>query len=426
MNIVLVISDDQRADTIADMSNVQRLAQRGVKFTQAHVVSPVCCPSRCSILRGAYPHTTEVYGNHGQYGGFGSFNDETTIATALSAAGYKTGLFGKYLNGYGEEPGSSTYIPPGWDTWACITSDGKFYYNYSLNVDGAVVSYADQPEDYLTDVLFSKAQAFIAEAINEGRPFFTYLTPVAPHNNAVPETAYETVYDKIAPWRPPSYNEADVSTKPAWMQKTQLLDRRFAKELDDTRERQLETLLSVDDGVGAILDQLEHAGQLENTLFIYTSDNGYFWGEHRLDGKNRPYEEATHIPMVASLPGGIVAESPDLAASIDLAPTAADVAGVSLLGAEGVSLLPFLRGDVGNIRSEHLIESMGVRSVPAWVQLRSKRWSFTHYATGEEELYNMVEDPFQLNNVAAAGVPDRVRNALRDLAQPLPPGFPAF
>jgi arylsulfatase A-like enzyme len=379
------------------------------------------------MLTGAYPHSTGVYGNRDRHGGFHVFDDTITIATVLQDSGYRTGLFGKYLNGYGEDsPESATYVPPGWDEWAAIVHGGAAYYNYTLNEQGAVVSYDDEPEDYLTDVLFAKAQEFIAGALAEDQPFFAFVTPVAPHKDAVPEEEYATRYDALPPWRPPSYNEADVSDKPRWARGLPLLAAADRAILDELRKRQYETLVSTDDGVGAIIDQLDAAGQLENTLLIYTSDNGYFWGEHRLEGKNRPYEEATRVPMVVSLPGGVVGVANELATNIDFSPTFAELAGTTMPNAEGLSLLPFLTGEASRMRSQHLVESMGVPSVPAWCQLRTKRVVFTHYANGDEEYYNLDTDPLQLSNRPGAKAVRRLRNELRELATPLPPGMSSF
>ena len=164
-NIILVVTDDQRWDTVWSMETVKReLIANGIKFLQAHTVVPLCCPSRASILTGTYPHTHGVYGNQNSGGGFAGFDDRRpTIATVLHSSGYRTGLIGKYLNGYGKRDAGrpSTYIPPGWDDWhGLITGNAKDYYGYALSENGSVNHYGSRPADYLTDVLTDRARDF--------------------------------------------------------------------------------------------------------------------------------------------------------------------------------------------------------------------------------------------------------------------------
>lgn len=426
-NIVLVLSDDQRADTLPEMRHVNAdLGEHGVTFSHAHVTTPLCCPSRSSILTGNYAHTTNVWGNKPPLGGFSMFDDGHTIATELQAAGYRTGLFGKYLNGYGEE-GDPLYVPPGWDDWHVILSEGKFYNNYALNENGTAVAYGEEPRDYLTDVLFRKTSRFIEDT---ERPFFAMVTPVAPHADAVPEPEYAGDYDMLPDWRPETYNERRIGDKPEWMQRVEQLTREQRDFTDEFRQDQYETLLSVDDGVHKLVHQLRASGELSNTLFVYTSDNGFYWGEHRLFGKNRPYEEATRVPYVVRWDGHVgIGTLDSLATNIDLAPTFADAAGIRFR-ADGLSLLSELAGDRGPLRREHVIESAGVRSeIGPWCMLQTRRFVFLHYATGEEEFYDLVDDPLQARNSLPSLPPTLVaglRDRLRSLCSPLPPGMPAF
>jgi arylsulfatase A-like enzyme len=425
-NVVFVLSDDQRADTLAEMPRIQRaLVKYGVRFRRAHVVMPMCCPARASILTGNFAHTTGVWGNRGEHGGYGAFDDSTTLATALQGAGYRTGLFGKYLNGYGEDD-NPTYVPPGWDAWNAILTHGKDYYSYTLNENGLLHAYGNTPEDYLTDVLFTKASDFAGQAMDDGQPFFAFITPTAPHAYAIPEREYAHDYDRIAPWRPDSYNERDMSDKPAYSSRMRPLTVNESASIDRFRQRQYETLESVDEDTRALLNQIRAAGQLENTVFIYTSDNGYLWGEHRMDGKNLPYEEATRVPLVIRYQGTFPhSTNGELATNIDFAPTILELAGAQM-ATDGVSLVSYMKGEATFPRTRHLIESMGGPSIPPWCMLQTGKTTFTHYATGEEEYYNLEHDPLQLTNTVREQARSKLlklRSQLRSMCTPLPPGM---
>jgi N-acetylglucosamine-6-sulfatase len=434
-NVLLIVTDDQRWDTLWSMPNVASdLVDHGVTFTSAHVVTPLCCPARASILTGQYAHTTGVYGNHNSEpnGGFNAFDDSTTIATVLHRQGYRTGLVGKYLNGYAESDADRppTYVPPGWDDWRATIYDGGAYYGFTMNENGVERTYG--ATDYITDVLGEKAVEFI-RAADGTRPWYLEWTPTAPHADAEVEADHAHDFDALAPWRPDSYNEADVSDKPAWLQAARPLSLKKQAGLDDFRRRQYGTLASVDDWVGAMVDALASTDQLRNTMIVYTSDNGFFWGEHRLSGKNLPYEEATRVPYVLRYdPLGGARTTPALATNLDLAPTFASLAGTSMPAADGKSLLPFLRGDVRVLRSSHLLEQQAVPSqgLPAWCQMAHANYRFIHYSTGEEEYYNLATDPLQLvNRIASPRAQHRIarmRDGVRALCDPLPPGMPAF
>jgi N-acetylglucosamine-6-sulfatase len=432
-NILFIVTDDQRWDTLWAMPNVQaELVQRGVTFEHAHVVTPLCCPSRAAILTGQYAHTNGVYGNHNSrpHGGFNAFDDTTTVATVLHDAGYRTALIGKYLNGYGEADADQPpdYVPPGWDTWRAILYDGDQYYNWTQNDERTVTI---QP-DYVTDVLGEQALSFMDRGEDQ-RPWFLEWTPPAPHAQAIPEPDHETAFDALPPWRPESYDERNVSDKPKWLRETNRLGNAEKTYIDKFREDQYETLLSVDDEIGLMIGHLKQTKELNNTIIVFTSDNGYFWGEHREHGKNLPYEEATRVPYVVRYDRiGARGTTSALAANIDFAPTFADAAGTQMPNADGVSLLPLLRGDVPDLRRWHLIEQMKIADSPAvgvssWCMLQGKNFTFTHYDTDEEEFYNLVDDPLQLHNgIGQHRYQDRIRryrHALRNVCRPLPPGM---
>lgn len=424
--IVLVVTDDQRFDTLWAMPTVTaELVRRGASFPDAFVVNPICCPSRTTILTGAYSHTTGVYRQVPPFGRFEWFRDGSTLATWLQDAGYTTGLFGKYLDGY-QHAGLAGYIPPGWDRWAAFVHSQ--YEDYALSIDGHIRRFGSAPEDYSTDVLARMAEAFVRETPG---PLFLYLAPAAPHGPATPAPRDEGAFGNLAPWRPPSYDEADVSDKPPWVQDLQPLSEPRRERIDTLRRNQYASLLAVDRAVAGLIDALRDTGRLADTLFVYTSDNGLLWGEHRWRRKEAAYEESIRVPLVVRwdaggvLPGG---RPRVLAANVDLAPTIADAVGIPAPGAEGISLLPALRGEPGPTREDLLIEHLaGANPVPTYCAVRSRRWMYVRYADGFEELYDLADDPYELQNLAGdpavAGILRERRTRLAELCDPPPPGY---
>ncbi|HEY3212916.1 MAG TPA: sulfatase [Actinomycetota bacterium] len=426
-NIVLILTDDQRADTLRFMPSVQRLlVDEGIRFSNGYVVNPLCCPSRSSILTGAYSHTTGVYTNDpDMHGGFPAFRDGSTIATWLHAAGYRTSLFGKYLNGYGV----TTYVPPGWDEWFSTFKDGG-YYDYAAVADGDAMRFGHDPADYGTTVLRERAVSFI-RSTEPSQPLFMYFAPHAPHEPAIPERRDRDAFVSESPRRTISYDERDVSDKPDHVRRLGRIDAETRRDIDEFRLSQIQTLQSVDRSVAVLIDTLEDTGRLDNTMIVFTSDNGMFWGEHRLRGKSQVYEEAIGVPFVVRYDALIENARTDegLALNIDLAPTFAELAGVTAPGAEGRSLLPRLRSPSASWRDAFLVEHMakGSYGAPTFCAIHTDRYVLVRYATGEEELYDLVRDPQQMENVATSTryVEQRrsLRTELRRLCDPLPPGF---
>ena len=413
-SIVLIVTDDQRWDTLAAMPTVSsELTAKGVTFTNAFVVNPLCCPSRASLLTGLYSHSTGVYDNRGPHGGFHAFRDASTIAVWLRRAGYRTGLFGKYLNGY-----RRGYVPPGWNRWVALTQLG--YYNYGLNVNGKLDP-ARQRTVYSTDRLASSAATFIS---NRRGPVFVVFAPYAPHTPATPALRHEDAFPDLEPWRPPSYNERDVSDKPAWLRARPLL----ADAPDNFRRKQLASLLAVDEGVGTILRSLAETGRLRNSVIIFTSDNGYLWGEHRLREKTVAYEESIRVPLVVrydrlGVPARLESRP---AVNIDIAPTIAALAGTATPQVQGRSLLPLLAGQPVSWRTRFLIE--GSRPpLPAYCALREATTTLVVWATGEQELYDLSTDAYQLQSLhldpAWAPTLAALRPRLARMCHPAPPGF---
>ncbi len=422
-SILLIVTDDQRWDTLWAMPEVQRsLVQRGIEFTESFTTSSLCCPSRASILTGGYPHTTGVYRQGGPYGGFRAFDDSTTIATELHDAGYRTGLFGKYLDSY-QHDALTGYVPPGWDRWVAFVHSQ--FFDYGLTVDGIVHHRDHEPDDYSTDVLAAHAEGFIRGT--EG-PVLAVFAPAAPHAPAVPAPIDETGFDDLPEWRPPSFDESDRSDKPAYVQALHPVGAGRTEDLEILRRNQYRSLQAVDRAVGRLLDALEDTGRLDDALVIFTSDNGLLWGEHRWLKKEVPYEEAIRVPLIVRA-DAIVGEArtdDHLVANIDLAPTIAAAAGVELPDADGRSLLPLLEGRPETWRRALLIEHMrGTNPIPTYCALRTPRHLFVSYETGERELYDLQDDPFQLRNLTGteAGIEAQLDTTLRSLCDPPPPGY---
>lgn len=426
-SIVVIMTDDQRWDTLWAMPTVQaELMAKGVTFTNAFVSNSLCCPSRASTLTGAYSHTTGVWRNQPPYGGWDSFVDASTVGTWLQAAGYRTGLFGKYLNRYWTPAYETGYVPPGWDRWVAFPRSG--YFDYDLNVDGEIVHHGSAPEDYSTRVLAQEVASFIR---SEPGPLLAWFTPYAPHNPATPEPRYADAFSDLPRWRPPSYNERDVSDKPSWLQAVKPLDAEKRARKDAFRLDQYRTLLSVDDAVGEILAALADTGRLPNTLIVFLSDNGMLWGEHRWGTKRVAFEEAIRIPMVVRYDPLVRTprEDPSFVLNIDVAPTAAELAGIEAPGADGASLLPLLADPGAPWREDFLLEHLEKRRdrLPTYCGVRTDRYVYVMYRTDEAELYDLTADPYQLTNLAGdptmAAEEHRLRSRLLQLCDPPPPGL---
>lgn len=403
-DIVFILSDDQRYDTLRYMPRVQALlADRGVTFDQSFVSVPLCCPSRTTSLTGLYSHNTGVFENNWPVGGFRLFDDDSTIATWLDPQ-YKTALIGKYLNDYT----TPAYVPPGWDRWVAMKDlgDGTHYYDYTLSVDGVVQRHGDQPSEYQTSLLARRAASFITTA--EG-PLFLWFSPSAPHGPATPDPRDKGAYAGWVPDRLPDFNEADLSDKQSWTQNLPLEPWKQAAH-DSFARKQVTALIGLDRAVGKIVGALEDSGRLDNTMIVFTSDNGMGWGEHRWYWKNAPWEETMRVPMVVRFdrevtsPGSV---DHRLIVNIDNAPTFAEAAGVTSLATDGASYLPLLSDSPTPWRSSFLMEHLYVYrkptaawDFPSYCGIRTKDAKYLQYSGGEHELYDLAGDPYELENVA--------------------------
>jgi arylsulfatase A-like enzyme len=424
-DVVLIVTDDQRWDTLWAMPVVRdELVGRGVTFANAFVVNPICCPSRASILTGDYSHTTLVYRQSPPFGRYEWFDDASTLATWLDGAGYETGLFGKYLDGY-QHAALTGVVPAGWDRWVAFVRSA--YLDYALTIDGETRRYGSGAAEYSTDVLSAAAVEFVEAATG---PLFLEFAPAAPHAPATPAPRDAEAFPRLEPARPPSFDEADASDKPAWVRALPRLTEADAAALDAFRRNQYRSLLAVDRAIGDILDALERTGRLANAIVVLTSDNGIQHGEHRWSKKEAPYEESIRVPLVIRWDAAgwaVPASSRALALNIDLAPTIAEAAGVSAR-TDGVSLLPVLSGEVDGVRSDFLIEHLeGTNPIPTYCAVRTRTATYVRYATGEEELYDLVADPYELDNLVptdrSGDLLARLRGRLHDLCSPPPPGF---
>lgn len=401
----------------------KELVGRGIRFTQAFVVNPLCCPSRASILTGKYSHSTGVWRNAFPNGGFKSFDDSQTIATTLQAAGYRTALMGKYLNGYGEEASLTGYVPPGWDRWVAFVRSN--YYGYQLNIDGTVKDFGDRPPDYSTNVLRREARRFLRRT--EGR-LFLYFAPYAPHGPATPAGRHAGKFSDLPPLRPPSYNEADVSDKPRFIRRIRQLAPEERARLDNFRLDQLRSLLAVDDAIANILEVLDEGGRLPDSLIVFTADNGLALGEHRWREKQTAYEESVHVPLIVRWdrrfagPG----EVDRFALNIDIVPTIVEAVGMGQPRANGKSVVPLLEDASTPWRGSFLIEHLTdpLRPfVPSYCAIRTRRYLYAVYSTGERELYDLKKDPDELESRMTDPPASDLRKRLRALCSPKPPGF---
>lgn len=416
-NIVFILTDDEDTALHAFMSKTKALLHdAGTTFDNYFVTYSLCCPSRATTLRGQYPHSTGVRGNTPPLGGFETFRalgrETSTIATWLRADGYRTAMFGKYLNGYQPAAG----VPAGWSEWY-VGGNAYRGYDYVLNENGKFVSYGSRPEDFLVDVIAHKAANLIRRSAADKTPFFLYVAPFTPHGPATAAPRHEALFENAELPRSPAFDEADASDKPAIIRSRPRLRPRMLTRLEDVYRRRLRSLQSVDDLVDSLVTTLRATGQLERTYIIYASDNGFHLGEHRLlQGKNTAYETDIRVPLVVRGPGVTAGKREHaIVLNNDLAPTFAAMAGVrSPEFVEGRSFLPLLTATPAPWgRAAFMIERRGGRDAQeepgdtdglfganGFNALRTRDYTYVEYATGERELYDLRHDPFQLDNIA--------------------------
>ena len=440
-NIVVIMSDDQTVEEMRVMSRTRSLiGAAGVTFKNNIATYALCCPSRSTYLTGQYPHNHGVRSNGLPDGGYHLLDHSNTLPLWMQSAGYVTGHIGKYLNQYGEV--DSTEIPPGYTEWyGSLGLSAYRYYDYYLNENGTVVRHGLGTAEYQGDVYTAKAVDFIRRrapaAAAGGAPFFLFVTYLAPHwgdpveaddpaslQTAVPAPRHKGRYAGEVLPRSPAFDEADMGDKPASMRRRARLTATQVGDLGKAYQQRLEALLAVDEGVASIVGALQTAGVLQNTLLIYTSDNGWFQGEHRIPfGKILPYEPAVKVPLLIRGPGVVAGRKVAAAvANIDLAATIVEAGGAQPRRVlDGLSLWPLLRGQANwsdAILPRYLMVEDSPIGGPAGIfwSIRQGKYVYTEYGNGDRELYDLTADPAQITSrhadPALAGIRSRLAKRL--------------
>jgi N-acetylglucosamine-6-sulfatase len=447
-NIVVFMTDDQTVAELRGMPSTHKLiARKGVRFDHSYVSYPVCCPSRATYLTGQYAHNHGVMGLYPPTGGYGRFDKHNALPVWLKRAGYHTAHLGKFLNGYGDQERAD--VPPGWSDWHATVDYSTYQmWGYTMNDNGRMHTYGrpfdEDPKLYQTNVLASKAAAIVKRQAGR-RPLFLSLNFLAPHHEArsiqrrahrlvrpAPRDRHAFASARLA--RTASFNEADMSDKPRFLRRRTrpLTLHDIAAIRRDARDRRA-ALVAVDDGVARVVRALKQAGELANTYLIFTSDNGYMQGEHRVrSGKMLPYEPSTRVPLLIRGPG-IPARrvSRELVANIDLAPTVLQLAGATAgKPVDGRSLLPFARNPARHTKRAILHETGGrryvrprdqdehtnlrrpLRRVLTYRAIRTAGWLYVRWHDGSRELYDLANDPDQLRSLHAGRTHRHIRRVL--------------
>ena len=410
-NIVLINADDIRADMLQYLPNVlSLLSESGTTFLNSFVPTSLSGPSRASLLTGQYAHNNGVLSNADPLGGAINFDDSSTLPIWLQEVGYRTALIGKDRT---QAAADSTFPsvpanPTGWDEFYIATA----YYGGRVNDNGTLIPRTTTAEDYATDMLADRAADFVDS--NAGaHPFFLYFAPYAPHAPYVPAQRHLDAFQDLEPWTPPSYNVPDAG-RPA-------LSSDELAYTQTQRRLQLAASLAIDDAVGQLISALQQSQQLDNTVIVFTGDNGYFWGEHaKYTGKGSGYDESIRVPLVirdGRAPNQQTAN--EFALNIDLAPTILDYAGASTnLPMDGTSLRSVVAGESIPWRSDFLVAHHVVPSPYSQVDeeavgetnattphveygVLADGWFYNEWSTGERFLFEMQTDPYQLINLAA-------------------------
>jgi arylsulfatase A-like enzyme len=471
---VVVLTDDQDdTGSMAYMPKTLRLlAEHGVTFKNSFVNFSLCAPSRASFLTGQAAHNHGIRSNSREKGGgWDAFkqDESNTLAVWLKAAGYRTALIGKYMNGYGIDAtsGMSKPAPPGWDRWFAITgTESADYFNYLINNDGTIRSFGHEPNDYSTDVLKNQAVKFISDQSGTTTPFFMLVATKAPHGGgedggkgvSTPAPRHAGQFANVQLPLTPAFNEEDVSDKPGWIRHLPILNAKDIERIRRGYESELESLQAVDDLVEAIVNALKSTNELDDTIIIFTSDNGFIKGEHRLQGKIAAYEGSIRVPLIIERPG--IPENQvrsQLVNNLDVVATVEELTGVaSGLVSDGRSLRPLFDDASAPWRSALLIEGGhaifegahsrkqpnvafqswlgglkafllsaytkfgGEKSSPKkFSTVRTSTRKYVESGDGFEELYDLTADPSELQNKDGDLAYQNDLAALRKIAQDL-------
>jgi arylsulfatase A-like enzyme len=418
------MSDDQTVESMRVMANVNAmLGAEGTTFVDNYVSFPLCCPSRTTFLTGQYGHNHTVMGNAPPQGGWEKLapTHANTLPAWLKLAGYHTVHIGKYLNGYGRQ--RPTEVPPGWDEWFGSVDPSTYrYYDYTLNENGKLVHYGTAAGDYQADVYTAKAVDAVKRLAARTEPFFLSVAYLAPHSGGPRESDDPANLATPAPAprhrnrfaaepmpRTAAFNEADVSDKPLAVRRRPLFGPARISGITEMYRQRLESILAVDEGVAAIVRALQDSGELSRTLFVYTSDNGFFHGEHRIpNGKVQHYEPSVRVPLIMRGPGvprGVRITQPSI--NVDLAPTLVDAANAKVGRAtDGVSLLALLADRTRYVGRDVLLET------PTYAAIHTPRYVYVEHNTGERELYDLKTDPDELASLHENAAYAQIRSDL--------------
>ena len=441
-NIVFVLTDDLAWNLVRYMPHVLRMERHGVTFRNYFVTDSLCCPSRSSIFTGRYPHDTQIFQNGGGDGGFSKFKtlgeEQDTFAASLQPDGYRTALMGKYLNGYhpgGGLGGTGHYWPPYWSQFD-VGGEAYSEFGYHLNENGKVVKYGHRPKDYLTDVIAKKGVAFIRRSAAAGQPFMLELATFAPHAPYTPAPRDRRDFRGVIAARSPAFNTANTKP-PSWLDGHPPLGRFKIRQLNRWFRKRTQAVQAVDRMIGMVERTLARTGQARNTYIVFSSDNGYHMGEHRLlAGKLTAFDTDIRVPLVVAGPHVPAGKRVDkLTENVDLFPTFVRLAGITVPDkVEGRSLVPLIHGKkVRNWRQAVLVEhhgpdvTVGDPDYPnvdsgnptSYEALRTAHGVYVEYVNGEREFYDLASDPFELHNAVASLTPllrerlHRTLNALK-------------
>jgi N-acetylglucosamine-6-sulfatase len=420
-NVVFVMTDDQTPESMKVMTKTREgIARAGTTFTRMIATYPLCCPSRSTYLTGQYSHNHGVVNNVPPFGGYARLPPDNLLPVWLQRAGYRTMHVGRYLNGYGTENANPAEIPPGWSDWLSTIDPTTYdYAHWQMNENGTLLDLPgpSDPTEYQTDYLGRRASELVAEHAPSDQPFFLSLTFPAPHSGRPvdpddppslrtpsPAPRHRDVFSAMPLPFSRAFDEADVSDKPGVIRRRPRLSAATKTAIKENYQQELESLLSVDDAVGRLLDTLARTGELSNTLVIFTSDNGFFHGEHRVPAeKVLPYEPSIRVPMMMRGPGVPAGRTlSQLVGNIDWAPTILDAADAEPGRVQdGRSLFALAEDPTKELGRELVLENgRGVGSVSQYRGLRNNRFAYIRSdRTGERQLYDLRRDPAQLRNV---------------------------
>jgi arylsulfatase A-like enzyme len=398
-NILIIVTDDQPRGTLSVMPTTRRLFVRGGRtYPNAYVTTPLCCPSRGSILTGRYAHNHGILTQEPQ-----SFDVRTTIARHLRRAGYLTGIAGKYLNRWGTSPDFRPMSPPYFDLWATTRPDPDGYRKTLFNVNGRLRTI----DRYSTTFIGERTVAFLRTFDRrDDRPWLMYTGVIAPHSPYKADAAYRNA--RVSPWPGnAAVFEEDRTDKPPYVQAQNTSYARGRA----VRARQLRTLMSVDDMVDAIFSEMARLGETRRTLAFFVSDNGLLWADHGIVNKTVPYLPSVRVPLLVRWPGRIPAGSVDerLAANVDIAPTIARVARLAVDGPPMDGRPLFDRGWTrDHLLLEYFAGDTGI--APTWASLTALTSQYVEYYDEDgnvtfREYYDLIQDPWQLTNALGDALP---------------------